>query len=145
MPNGLTLVVTLSLCSLFYRIIVCIFYLSSYFLYSICLFTNFSRNILTLQICYVFGYAILHTIYSLDWTTGLDYWTPGLLDPPLTPKYSNKMVVLHQLAVLECFRVRIANGVLPINITIESIVMLVLLITFFNHLFYYDSTTLNGS
>ena len=24
-------------------------------------------------------------IYSLDWTTGLDYWT-GLLDSPLTPK-----------------------------------------------------------
>ena len=24
-------------------------------------------------------------LYSLDWTTGLDYWT-GLLDSPFTPK-----------------------------------------------------------
>ena len=34
-------------------------------------------------------------IYSLDWTTGLDYWT-GLLDSPLIPK----MAVLN-LAILE--------------------------------------------
>ena len=24
------------------------------------------------------------SVYSLDWTTGMDYWT-GLLDSPLTP------------------------------------------------------------
>ena len=28
---------------------------------------------------------VLGCIYSLDWTTGMDYWT-GLLDSPLTPK-----------------------------------------------------------
>ena len=27
------------------------------------------------------------SLYSVDWTTGLDYWT-GILDSPLTPKNS---------------------------------------------------------
>ena len=31
-------------------------------------------------------YSIWGCHYSLDWTTGLDYWT-GLLDSPLIPKH----------------------------------------------------------
>ena len=33
------------------------------------------------------------SLYSLDWTTGLDYWT-GILDSPLTPKIAYKRLHL---------------------------------------------------
>ena len=33
------------------------------------------------------------SLYSVDWTTGLDYWT-GILDSPLTPKIAYKRLHL---------------------------------------------------
>ena len=46
------------------------------------------------------NHSLHGSLYSVDWTTGLEYWT-GLLDSPLTPKYQVKWS-FQQLVVLEC-------------------------------------------
>ena len=41
------------------------------------------------------------SVYSLDWTTGLDYWT-GILDSPLTSKIVYTMFNLVHVSAQEC-------------------------------------------